>query len=194
MTPSAPNTTTSAEPTGLPSAVQSQLDRQSQEIDSVTLTDKMRADSTVDLTAAAADATFQLNVTDATVETQTTISTEDTQTIRLVADLLFAFGSAELNEGATTKLPEILTDIPQGTAIEINGYTDSIGTAADNLVLSQQRAQAVANVVATSRPDLIVTVHGHGEASPVAPNTNDDGSDNPDGRAQNRRVEIVYHR
>jgi outer membrane protein OmpA-like peptidoglycan-associated protein len=35
-------------------------------------------------------------------------------------------------------------------------------------------------------------VSGKGESEPVAPNENDDGSDNPDGRALNRRVEIRY--
>jgi outer membrane protein OmpA-like peptidoglycan-associated protein len=33
---------------------------------------------------------------------------------------------------------------------------------------------------------------GRGESEPVAPNENDDGSDNPEGRARNRRVEFVY--
>jgi len=181
-------------PTGVPSVLQSQLDKQSQEVDSATITDQMQSDATFDLTAAAADATFPLNAADATIEAESTTSDGGTETIRLVADLLFPFGSAELTDAAKAKLPQILADIPKGIAIEINGYTDSIGTDADNLVLSQKRAQAVADVVASSRSDLSVTVHGYGEADPVADNTNPDGSDNSVGRSQNRRVEIVYQK
>jgi outer membrane protein OmpA-like peptidoglycan-associated protein len=150
----------------------------------------MSADATFLLDAA--DASFGLDRGDATVPVSSSISDGDHQVIRLVSDLLFAFGSAELSAAVSQQLPEILADIPQGHAVQINGYTDAIGDDGANLILSQQRAQAVASAVAAARPDLIATVAGFGEADPVAANANADGSDNPINRAANRRVEIVW--
>jgi outer membrane protein OmpA-like peptidoglycan-associated protein len=43
-------------------------------------------------------------------------------------------------------------------------------------------------------PPSIITTRGLGETKPVAPNTNPDGSDNPHGRQQNRRVEITVEK
>lgn len=53
------------------------------------------------------------------------------------------------------------------------------------------RAQAVADAVAAARPDLVLEVAGRGEAEPAAPNEQG-GEDNPEGREQNRRVELRY--
>jgi outer membrane protein OmpA-like peptidoglycan-associated protein len=50
----------------------------------------------------------------------------------------------------------------------------------------------VADALAIDRPDLVLTVTGHGSANPVANNANDDGSDNPVGRRLNRRVTLTY--
>lgn len=77
-------------------------------------------------------------------------------------------------------------------AIVVEGYTDSIGPSPYNLELSRKRAETVSrelifNMVQRQR----ITVHGRGEASPVAPNALADGRDNPDGRGKNRRVEII---
>lgn len=68
----------------------------------------------------------------------------------------------------------------------INGYTDTSGTEAVNLPLSSQRAQRVADfLVAHGVAASQLVVKGLGSVNPVAPN------DTPDGRAKNRRVEIV---
>lgn len=71
------------------------------------------------------------------------------------------------------------------TDIDVNGYTDSTGSDAYNLKLSQQRANAVAGALIQRgvSPQRIMPV-GYGKADPVASN------DTADGRAQNRRVEI----
>ena len=70
--------------------------------------------------------------------------------------------------------------------IQVEGYTDSRGSADDNRGLSQQRADAVrAYLVAHGLPGDRIEARGFGPARPVASN------DNQEGRADNRRVEIV---
>ena len=57
-------------------------------------------------------------------------------------------------------------------------------------MLSERRAEAVRAGLAERLPDATSTAVGLGETNPKAPNANPDGTDNPDGRRQNRRVEI----
>lgn len=74
-----------------------------------------------------------------------------------------------------------------------NGYTDAKGSPNYNLDLSQRRAQAVEAVLRTRLgAGYVFTTTGHGETDPIAPNTTTEGSDNPEGRALNRRVTIRY--
>ena len=102
--------------------------------------------------------------------------------------ILFGFNSADLSSGATTnlnKLVEVLNAYPD-TDIEIQGHTDSKGSDEYNQTLSEKRASSVASFlrgkgVASSR----VKIKGYGETAPVASN------DTEDGRAQNRRVNIL---
>ncbi|MGE4430972.1 MAG: OmpA family protein [Sphingobium sp.] len=75
--------------------------------------------------------------------------------------------------------------------IVLRGHSDARGSDADNLVASRHRAEAVrdyllAKGVAADR----ITVIALGEYRPVAPSAKPDGSDDPDGRAKNRRVEM----
>ena len=72
----------------------------------------------------------------------------------------------------------------------IYGHTDSISDEAFNLQLSQERADAVSAELKKDGVSAILDATGYGESKPVAPNENADGSDNPAGRALNRRVEI----
>lgn len=76
--------------------------------------------------------------------------------------------------------------------IEISGYADGKGSDEYNLALSKRRASAVATYLASkgASKSRIKTI-GYGETKPLAPNENPDGSDNPEGRAKNRRTEIV---
>jgi outer membrane protein OmpA-like peptidoglycan-associated protein len=111
-------------------------------------------------------------------------------------DVLFAFGRAELTPGARGAVRSIADVLRSpGVAwrrVAIEGHTDSVGSDQANQRLSLQRARSVADGlaglgVAGSR----MTVQGFGESYPVAPNTYNDGRDNPAGRARNRRVEVV---
>lgn len=86
---------------------------------------------------------------------------------------------------------EILRRYPD-LGVEVAGHTDSVGAEQYNQGLSERRAQAVydyltSNGIAASRLQGPI---GYGESRPIAPNTNPDGSDNPEGRARNRRTEL----
>jgi outer membrane protein OmpA-like peptidoglycan-associated protein len=110
------------------------------------------------------------------------------------ADALFAFNKSDLNPGAEETLsalgPEI-TRLGEHPA-SIEGHTDSIGAADYNQRLSEQRAESVkAWLVSHKVLPESTPVKGYGKTRPVAPNTNPDGSDNPQGRQKNRRVEVV---
>ncbi len=75
--------------------------------------------------------------------------------------------------------------------IEISGHCDSKGSEEYNLNLSQRRADIVMDYLVDRNIDIKrLTAIGFGESQPIAPNVNPDGSDNPEGRALNRRLEI----
>ncbi|MCU4184347.1 OmpA family protein [Acidiferrimicrobium sp. IK] len=124
-----------------------------------------------------------------------TPKTSAPHTVTVFSDVLFAFDSAALSPQAEALLTQVVTAVQAAPAgqVVVTGYTDSIGDPSYNQQLSQKRAAAVEQFLAqqVSRPDLSYDVVGMGEADPVAPNTNPDGSDNPTGRAQNRRVTVT---
>ena len=75
--------------------------------------------------------------------------------------------------------------------VEIMSHTDSKGSDKYNEKLSQQRAESVVAYLISKgiKPERL-KAKGYGESKPVAPNENADGSDNPEGRAQNRRTDF----
>lgn len=89
------------------------------------------------------------------------------------------------------KLVELLNDNPEIAKIELSSHTDSIASADYNITLSQRRAESTVKYLVSKgiSPDRL-TAKGYGESRPVARNTNRDGSDNPEGRARNRRTEF----
>lgn len=112
--------------------------------------------------------------------------------IRFDAQLLFDFGEAAIRPEAEDTLNEVVATLAEiGKPIEVNGHTDSRGTDQRNLELSLDRANAVLQELTQRGLDVPVEVNGFGESQPVAPNESPDGEDNPNGRALNRRVEIV---
>jgi outer membrane protein OmpA-like peptidoglycan-associated protein len=115
--------------------------------------------------------------------------------IELSGDVLFEFDKADIRaeaEPALQQVVEIIRHYPRA-GISIDGYTDAKGAEAYNLRLSDKRAAAVKSwlVQKGSVNGKQIKTKGWGKANPVAPNTNPDGSDNPDGRQKNRRVEIT---
>jgi len=107
--------------------------------------------------------------------------------IRLPADVLFAFGSAELTPAAEQAIAPVDDEIGSGGTgtVTIEGHTDAIGSDADNQALSERRAAAVRGALEKALgPGYQYTLVGFGETRPVAPNTKPDGSDDPDGRAR----------
>ena len=152
----------------------------------------MLADSVIDLSGkTAAESVFKLNADDSVTGLEKTTKDAGTAVVTLTSDLLFEFGKAALTPASTAAIPDVAKGIAQGAGVAVDGYTDSLGTDAINVPLSQQRAQAVATALAAARPDLVLTVAGHGSTNEVAPNQTA-GMDNPMGRAQNRRVTLTY--
>jgi outer membrane protein OmpA-like peptidoglycan-associated protein len=119
----------------------------------------------------------------------------DLSVYTLEETVLFEFGSAALTPAASDTLEIVAEAItaqgPAAATITVIGHTDSIGSAESNLELSKRRAEAVGADLTARIPAAVVSTSGLGEASPKAPNANPDGTDNPEGRRQNRRVEII---
>jgi len=114
--------------------------------------------------------------------------------ISLAADATFDFDKSDLKPAAQQSLAQLASDMSQlnVNSVDIVGHTDSIGSEAYNQALSERRAQSAADfMVAQGVNSGLITTRGMGELQPIAPNTNADGSDNPAGRAQNRRVDIA---
>ena len=105
----------------------------------------------------------------------------------VLGDVNFDFDKAALKPTADEKIDKAVEHINKmaGETFELKGYTDSIGSEAYNLKLSQKRADVVRNaLIKKGVPADRITAKGYGEASPVASNSTKAG------RAENRRVEL----
>lgn len=105
-----------------------------------------------------------------------------------LGDVLFDTGRSDLKAGALRTLDQLtafLVENPERSAI-IEGHTDSVGSAAFNQRLSEQRAVAVQNTLAERGVAAArISAVGFGPSKPVV------GNDTAAGRQQNRRVEII---
>jgi outer membrane protein OmpA-like peptidoglycan-associated protein len=108
--------------------------------------------------------------------------------VNMPQDLLFAVDSAAVRPDLTRDIKTVATSLlkyPQ-SRIEVIGHTDNTGSAAYNMDLSQRRASSVAMILRDSGvPSGRVVAFGRGEDQPIASNLT------PEGRALNRRVEII---
>jgi outer membrane protein OmpA-like peptidoglycan-associated protein len=109
-------------------------------------------------------------------------------TIVSLADILFDFNKATLRrevEFALVRVATILNQFPE-MKIRVEGHTDNVGKADYNLELSQRRAQAVLDFLATQQVAAErMTFEGFGMTRPVADNST------VEGRQKNRRVDLV---
>ena len=103
-------------------------------------------------------------------------------------EITFGFDQANLNDRAMSALHNVALvakEYPK-TQLNVLGFTDSKGAEAYNLRLSQVRADAVGNYLIRQGVNANrVISQGRGEANPIASNSTENG------RAQNRRVEII---
>ena len=105
-----------------------------------------------------------------------------------LGDVLFGSGETTLLDSAHASLVEVvdLLQTEPDKLIRIEGHTDSVGAAETNLALSEQRAMAVRDALVGLGVDASrVTTIGLGEDFPIASN------DDADGRARNRRVDVI---
>lgn len=108
--------------------------------------------------------------------------------VNMPQDLLFATDSASVRGDLTRDIKTVASSLLRypNSRIEVIGHTDNTGSAAYNMDLSQRRASSVASILRDSGvPSGRLVAYGRGEDSPVASNLT------PEGRAQNRRVEII---
>lgn len=110
-------------------------------------------------------------------------------------EAVIAFGASglKLDDAGRQAIDALLAEetTRTGGPVILRGNTDSRGADGDNLVASRKRAEAVRDYmvgkgVAADRIQLVAL----GEARPIAPNAKPDGSDDPEGRAKNRRVDV----
>ena len=102
--------------------------------------------------------------------------------------ITFSSGSAVLSSESTTVLDDVVAALlaNESARLQVRGHTDDVGSAATNLRLSEQRAQAVVNyLVAGGIDPARLSAVGLGESEPIASNST------AAGRAENRRIEFV---
>jgi outer membrane protein OmpA-like peptidoglycan-associated protein len=115
--------------------------------------------------------------------------------IDLAADVLFDFDKYTLRPAANDnlkKVGQVASGYPDAPLL-IEGHTDGKGTHVYNMTLSGNRAGAVKKWLAENAAIKAsrITTRGWGDTKPVAPNNKPDGSDDPQGRQKNRRVELT---
>lgn len=109
--------------------------------------------------------------------------------VMTLSDVLFDTGRATLKPGAARDLDRLAQALRDNanTRVKIEGYTDGVGSDTYNQGLSERRAQSVADALQMRGvPASRYEVEGLGKEFPVASNNT------PEGRQQNRRVEIVF--
>ena len=116
------------------------------------------------------------------------INNGDSLLVRMPEDILFAVDSTEVRPTLRSDLRVLAGSLQRypGSTVQIVGHTDNTGSASYNQNLSVRRADAVASVlIGAGISATRIQAIGRGEAQPIASNLT------PEGRAQNRRVDIT---
>jgi len=110
-----------------------------------------------------------------------------------LANILYDFGKATLRDESKAVLDDLLLILQENPTIiiELGSHTDAVGSDASNFKLSQARAQSCVDyLISKGISKDRLSAKGYGESMPIAPNENEDGSDNEEGRQKNRRTEF----
>lgn len=114
---------------------------------------------------------------------------------KMTSTVLFDFNKSEVRKDAEAELKKVLDFVKKypGAKFKVEGHTDGIGSEKYNQGLSERRAEAIKNyLIKEGGVDKgMISSTGYGKTKPIAPNKTKDGKDNPEGRAKNRRVEIL---
>ena len=123
------------------------------------------------------------------------VTTKCEQRLRVGSELLFDFDKSAIRPEARPAIEYVAQTVQRaGKPVLIEGHTDSIGSEAYNMRLSELRAITVETEIARHLDRALpMQSRGYGKSRPIADNQYPDGSDNPDGRQRNRRVEIVVN-
>jgi OOP family OmpA-OmpF porin len=114
---------------------------------------------------------------------------------RLTIHVNFDFDKSYIRQADEAELKKAIDFVRKypDAEVKLEGHTDSKGTEEYNQELSERRAEAVRQyLIKEGAVDkAMISATGYGELRPIAPNTTQDGKDNPEGRAENRRVEVL---
>ena len=111
----------------------------------------------------------------------------------ILDNVFYDFNKSSLREESFPSLDKLVDMLNQYSEIiiEISAHTDNIGNEKYNQKLSEARAKSVVKYLVSKGIDPSrLQSKGYGSTQPVAPNKNDDGTDNPEGRQKNRRTEF----
>lgn len=131
-----------------------------------------------------------LDARDAQIKALRGMNAKQTERGTLVTfgDVLFQFGKSNLQPNSRNNINTLANYLIQNPdrKVIVEGYTDSVGSAAFNQTLSERRAEAVRTALVKAGVDPTrIVAQGYGKEYPVASNATDSG------RAQNRRVEVT---
>jgi outer membrane protein OmpA-like peptidoglycan-associated protein len=137
--------------------------------------------------------TLKEMITNITLDTILVLDKIEINKIFVLENIYFDFDKYDIRPDAAReldKLVQLLIDNPE-IKIEMGSHTDSVGSLVYNYELSKNRAESTVKYLISKgiAPDRL-TAKGYGEEVPIARNTNPDGTDNPEGRARNRRTEF----
>ena len=127
------------------------------------------------------------NSTDSTFEKNIPLQPIEANASIVLKNIFFDFNKFDLKPQSQVELDKVVQLLNENPTLKIliSGYTDNIGTAADNQRLSQNRAKAVVNYIVSKNIDpKRLSFKGFGATQPIAPNTTEEG------RALNRRTEL----